>query len=179
MVVVTTSFEIWKVHPLPHYQYVCLISMPCEYFKAMYFVPSWSFQKNYQNIAKVLVMIVLCNGINHFLWNIAMSDVHSNIKTPFYRYTKFRYIDKFHSLTFTIGIPIPERSLYWSRPLASKRRRLSSPHNVVNGHMMTSSNGNIFRVTGHLCGEFTGPRWIPRTKASDAELWCFLWSASE
>ena len=27
---------------------------------------------------------------------------------------------------------------------------------------------NIFRVTGHLCGEFTGPRWIPRTKASDA-----------
>ena len=43
--------------------------------------------------------------------------------------------------------------------------------------MMTSSNGNIFRVTGHLCGEFTGPRWIPHTKASDAELWCFLWSA--
>ena len=26
---------------------------------------------------------------------------------------------------------------------------------------MTSSNGNIFRVTGHLCGKFTGPRWIP------------------
>ena len=24
--------------------------------------------------------------------------------------------------------------------------------------MMTSSNGNIFRVTGHLCGKFTGPR---------------------
>ena len=22
--------------------------------------------------------------------------------------------------------------------------------------MMTSSNGNIFRITGHLCGEFTG-----------------------
>ena len=45
--------------------------------------------------------------------------------------------------------------------------------------MMTSSNGNIFRVTGHLCGEFTGPRWIPRTKASDAELWCVLLSAPE
>ena len=23
------------------------------------------------------------------------------------------------------------------------------------------------------------PRWIPHTKASDAELWCFLWSTSE
>ena len=43
--------------------------------------------------------------------------------------------------------------------------------------MMTSSNGNIFRVTGHLCGEFTGRRWIPHTKASDPELWCFLLSA--
>ena len=42
--------------------------------------------------------------------------------------------------------------------------------------MMTSSNGNFFRVTDHLCGEFTRHRWIPRTKASDAELWCFLWS---
>ena len=27
---------------------------------------------------------------------------------------------------------------------------------------MTSSNGNIFRVTGHLCWEFTGRRWIHR-----------------
>ena len=26
---------------------------------------------------------------------------------------------------------------------------------------MTSSNGNIFRVTGHLCGEFTGPGEFP------------------
>ena len=40
--------------------------------------------------------------------------------------------------------------------------------------MMTSPNGNNFRVTGPLCGEFTGPRWIPPTKASDAELWCFF-----
>ena len=46
-------------------------------------------------------------------------------------------------------------------------------------HMMASSNGNIFRVTGHLCGEFTGHRWIPHTKASDAEPWCFLSSASQ
>ena len=45
--------------------------------------------------------------------------------------------------------------------------------------MMTSSNGNIFHVTGHLCGEFTGDRWIPHTKASDAELWCFPWSAPD
>ena len=37
--------------------------------------------------------------------------------------------------------------------------------------MMTSSNGNIFRITGHLCGEFTGHRWIltqrPVTRSFD------------
>ena len=43
--------------------------------------------------------------------------------------------------------------------------------------MITSSNGNIFRVTGPLCGVFTGHRGIPLTKASDADLLCFRWSA--
>ena len=45
--------------------------------------------------------------------------------------------------------------------------------NLCAYRIMTSSNQNSFRVTGHLCGEFTGQRWIPLTKASDAELWCF------
>ena len=39
--------------------------------------------------------------------------------------------------------------------------------------MMTSSNGNIFRVTGPLCGEFIGHRWIPRTKAGNASFVMF------
>ena len=39
---------------------------------------------------------------------------------------------------------------------------------------MTSWKGNIFRATDPLCGEFTDQRWIPFTKASDAELWYFL-----
>ena len=45
--------------------------------------------------------------------------------------------------------------------------------------MMTSSNGNIFRIAGSLCGEWTGNRWILLKKASDTKLWCFLWSAPE
>ena len=42
---------------------------------------------------------------------------------------------------------------------------------------MTSSKGSLYRITGLLYGDFTGDRWIPRTKASDPELWCFfdLW----
>ena len=46
-------------------------------------------------------------------------------------------------------------------------------------HMMTSSNGNVFRITGPLCGELIGHRWIPGTKANDAEVWYFLRSVPE
>ena len=35
------------------------------------------------------------------------------------------------------------------------------PLNVEDGWMMTSSNGNIVRVTGHLCRKFTGPGEFP------------------
>ena len=37
-------------------------------------------------------------------------------------------------------------------------RRCPRPHQW---DIMTSSNGNIFRVTGPLCGEFTGPGEFP------------------
>ena len=46
-------------------------------------------------------------------------------------------------------------------------------------YMMPSSNGNIFGITGPLCGEFISHCWIPLTKASDVELLCFLLSAPE
>ena len=36
--------------------------------------------------------------------------------------------------------------------------------------MITSSNGNIFHVAGHLCGKFTSYRWFSRTKASGRAL---------
>ena len=84
---------------------------------------------------------------------------------------------------FTLG----SRWVWWTRShccwtiknvgaQAGHRKQVSPFGSFV---MMTSSNGNIFRDTGHLCGEFTGPRWIPCIKASDAERWCFLWSAPE
>ena len=44
--------------------------------------------------------------------------------------------------------------------------------------MMTSSNSSIFHITGPSWGESTGDRWIPLTKACDAELWCLPWSCA-
>ena len=45
--------------------------------------------------------------------------------------------------------------------------------------ILTSSTFYIFRVSGPLWGESAGHRRIPLTKTSDAELWCFLWSAPD
>ena len=58
---------------------------------------------------------------------------------------------------------------------ATTKTQHSASHVPNTVGMMTSPNGNIFRATGPLCGKFTSHRWIPLTKASDAELWCFLW----
>ena len=58
----------------------------------------------------------------------------------------------------------------------SSTSRVHSSTSVITALHNDVIKGNIFRVTGPLCGKFTGHRWIPRTKASDAELWCFLWS---
>ena len=77
------------------------------------------------------------------------------------------------------------RALRVNDPATVKHRNVldsSKPDGMTfhcHDNMMTSSNGNIFRFTGPLCGELTGDRWIPRTKASDAELWCLPWSAPE
>ena len=50
------------------------------------------------------------------------------------------------------NIPACVQIMAWHLP---GDRPLSEPMMV--SFMMTSSNGNIFRVTGPLCGEFTGP----------------------
>ena len=54
--------------------------------------------------------------------------------------------------------------LYCKQQLCSPRYRLRVPGDHRGYHpisMMTSSNGNIFRVTGFLCGGFTGPGESP------------------
>ena len=51
----------------------------------------------------------------------------------------------------------------WNLPcsLSVHAELYSHVSSIETNIMMTSSNGNIFRVTGHLCGEFTGPGEFP------------------
>ena len=78
-----------------------------------------------------------------------------------------------------ICVTRPQRVNLFPKRSADSVKETSEASLRLLSFMMTSSNGKIFRGTGHLCGEFTVPRWIPRIKASDAELWCLLLSAPE
>ena len=71
-------------------------------------------------------------------------------------------IEKIH---FTLKIDCDKRLLNFILIRNSKHQlsRFTNPtsHYGLQITMMTSSNGNIFRVTGPLCGEFTGPGEVP------------------
>ena len=52
-------------------------------------------------------------------------------------------------------------SCFWK-----KRKKIKKGLNRVSNHTLAwwrHQMEKIFRATGHLCGEFTGLRWIPRT----------------
>ena len=58
-------------------------------------------------------------------------------------------------------------------------RQLANYSNVPLGPWWRHQMEKKFRVIALLWGKSIGYRWIPRTKVSDAELWCFLWSVPE
>ena len=54
------------------------------------------------------------------------------------------------------------------------RRRADVSNETQQTSMMTSSNGNIFRVTGPLCGEFTGPGDFPTQRPVTGSFYVFF-----
>ena len=110
------------------------------------------------------VMIAI---INHLCWN-RLQLIYISTWGPWYFRNKNIYLH-FTAFLLTLTIDIHPRG---SQEPAYLTR--STPWFI-----MTSSNGNIFRVIGHLWGIHRSPVNSPHTKANDAELWCFLWSAPE
>ena len=72
-------------------------------------------------------------------------------------------------------LSISSRFESWTKNSTKERKLVSLSWLYL--HMMTSSNGNIFRVTGPLCGEFTGPGDFPtqRPVAQSFDVFFDLW----
>ena len=65
------------------------------------------------------------------------------------RISRFRYFNSDWPSHYNPRVLVNVRSVIVARSASS-----------TGGDMITSWNGNIFRVAGPLCGEFTGHRWI-------------------
>ena len=100
-----------------------------------------------------------------------------------------------HNMTATLMASngtTARRSFHWIWITSKKLLLKYTPNIPIKGIIKGNLEGNHlgerhddvikwkhFPRSWPLCGEFTGHRWIPHTKASDAELWCFLLSAPE
>ena len=89
-----------------------------------------------------------------------------------------------HTLaTYRLAIytkPILVSTLHWRH---NERAGVSNhqPHDCLLNRLFRrrSKKSSKLRVTDPLCGEFTGSRWIPRTKASDEENVSIWWRHHE
>ena len=67
------------------------------------------------------------------------------------------------------GYWLSRRNSVWSLALWSRNHFIAAHDDVIKWKHFLSYWPFVRGITGH--------RWIPHKKASDAELWCFLWSA--
>ena len=125
------------------------------------------YRAHYDVIVMESRCVMICH-CNHGLSNSVMKDLPAYICESILNYsgqTNARY--GYCTVEFTKH----GRHISW-------RYHDITPHSAVL-YLCKGESRNIFRVIGPLYGEFTGHRWIPLTKASDAELKCFIWPAPE
>ena len=79
-----------------------------------------------------------------YMGNTIEDMITTSLKIKYVRTLDFSYvmIHVFQMSFYVLRMHVEMRAVYFRQ--------------LVGHFMMTSSNGNIFRVTGHLCGEFTG-----------------------
>ena len=86
-----------------------------------------------------------------------------------YMNDEHRVCKYFHAILFAHGTNLNNIICNLKIQLGTSSKTLLLSLTINNEFMMTSSNGNIFRVPGHLCGEFTGefPTQRPATRSVD------------
>ena len=84
-------------------------------------------------------------------WRIYESAGRNKFMVTWHFKTRKWFTSEFLLIRFTTNI----------LPVCNWKTTSEISTSLIAQYMMTSSNGNIFRVTGPLCGEFTGPGEFP------------------
>ena len=143
----------WAIMWYFQYQIYCIVNG--KHMKYWY-------KSTTENTNKMVLYMIIYFNVH------SVSATVSSTETAFLPH--FYHACRQHIRMQTQTRPVVCRGRGLSRAAAIHALGLKFTRTLCAAIMMTSSNGNIFRVTGHLCGEFPGDRWIPRTKAIDAEL---------
>ena len=136
--------------------------------------------RNWFSLALQCMPTHLCNFIKVLLvWCCSKLPIHVTGMSNYYHYHLYYWhFYHYHYMYDQYHLGIARlRHIQCGYREGQNKPALKLKHN--HNEMVTSSNGNIFRVTGPLWRESNGHRWIPLTKASDTGLWYFLWSAPE
>ena len=100
------------------------------------------------------------SGLHHFITSLTDDLIHDDvIKWKALHITSPLWEETIDHRSVTVSNALLWCFLRWTSCWEKTAPWLSCDTHFIN--MMTSSNGNIFRVTGHLCGEFTGPGEFP------------------
>ena len=79
--------------------------------------------------------------------------------SSFFQLRNFDWKGPFHITTCAQGLIVFPTMTGWSRLPSAKT--VNNSDERKREFMTTSSNGNVFRATGPLCGEFTGTDYFP------------------
>ena len=82
-------------------------------------------------------------------------------KVPLMKYWHWKYNAAEHIAKCYVRVGQHGPNIYNTSEMITANTSYSQTCCLLQQHMMTSSNGNIFGVTGHLWGEFTGPGVFP------------------
>ena len=113
--------------------------MPSHYLKQCWNIVNWTLgNKLHWNLNRNLNIVIQENAFENVVWKMATILSRPQSVKP--------------SIKQTYG--------WWNEMPQRPRDATAMLHHTMRS-MMTSSNGNVFRVTGPLCGEFTGPGEFP------------------
>ena len=100
------------------------------------------------NDATVLTITCILTAFTPLVLSLSYAATHA-IFVTFLPYSQY--------MIYIIDGPVAWPFLCWRGLPWSQLQSHETPTGVFSPFMLTSSDGNILRVTGHLCGEFTGP----------------------
>ena len=111
----------------------------------------------------------------HFSLSVWMNRPFS---LHFSSFVEWKWEQPNNKLTSKICVNIPKWCITHTTIIIKQGKSIPwSRHQIV--ELLQDSRNSSALAILDLCEETTSHRWIPLTKVSDAELWCFPWSAPD